>query len=576
MAKLIPYGICNFKKLILENYYYVDKTHYIEKLERLQTPIFLRPRRFGKSLFTETLRWYYDLKAADRFEEIFGNLYVGKNPTPHRNSYYFLSLDFSGMSTYSEEEPDFVRKQFNSKIMTRLEGFLNYYKEELALDEAFITKFRENYIDIAHTALETVVELVDRANGRVYLAIDEYDSFTNAMAVNYIHAPEEQNEYLNITRKGGFFRSFFEAIKDSTRTALDRVYITGILPITISDMNSGFNIARWITHEEEFSEMLGITDSELDILLAEIYRDYPSITMPVEKVKKSLKEYYNGYRFTEEGELVYNPMMTLYYLDSITRKNRPPTIMADQNIKVQYNQMSYIFGKNRSSRDEVLEEISEKKALRFSVQPGRMFDLNDYKSGSYINECLYYLGLLTYSERPYTFVVPNLVTYEMILTYFERIKKFEIEKSSFEIHVIDYLESGNLETFIQAFFEEIIRKFPGDFFKDVNESFYRGLLFHSLSVVMPRHMYEILPEYNLTNGTVDLMVRSLNHHLVAVPLAELIEIKRVPKSATDAELSAQFEKAKEQALKYKTGEFKEFRTSAICFRGNRDYLMEQV
>lgn len=494
MARLIPYGICNFKKVMVENFYYVDKTRYIEKLEKFQAPVFLRPRRFGKSLFTETLRWYYDIKAAGNFNEIFGTLYVGKNPTPLKNSYFFLSLDFSAMSVYSEEDPDFVRKQFNNKIISRLEAFLDYYKELLNIDATFIRQFRDDYKEFAHSGLKAAVEIVAKVGGKVYLVIDEYDSFTNAMAINYIHAPEEQNEYLNITRKGGFFRSFFEAVKDSTRTALDRVYITGILPITISDMNSGFNIARWITHENEFSDMLGITESELDILLDDVYRDYPSITMPVDQVKHTLKEYYNGYRFVEGGELVYNPMMTLYYLDNISRNNSPPRIMADQNIRVQYDQMSYIFGKNISKRDSVLQEISEKRALRFSVQPGRMFDLNDYKSGTYINECLYYLGLL----------------------------------------------------------------------------------FHTLSMTLSRQMYEVLPEYNLPNGTVDLMVKSLKHPGAPVPLVELIEIKRVPKSATDAEFKAQFEKAKEQAAKYPAGDYKAFRTTAICFRGNRDYLLESL
>ena len=110
--KAVPYTISNFKKLVTENYYYIDKTKHIEALEKMTIPIFLRPRRFGKSLFTETLRYYYDFKYADEFQTLFGDLYIGKNPTPKRSSYYFLSFNFSGMSAYSGEDKYFIKKQF--------------------------------------------------------------------------------------------------------------------------------------------------------------------------------------------------------------------------------------------------------------------------------------------------------------------------------------------------------------------------------------------------------------------------------------------------------------------------------
>jgi hypothetical protein len=574
MQKLMPYGLANFRRVMEESYYYVDKTHYLPLLEKVNTPVFLRPRRFGKSLFTEMLRWYYDIKAAPLFDTLFGKLYAGKNPTPLKNNFYFLGMDLSGMSDYSESDKDFIRKKFNAKIMRCLQDFLQTYASVLEISESFITRFEEKNYDDAGGALEDLVKLVAQKGGKVYLVIDEYDALTNAMAINYIHARDEDNEYLNITRKGGFFRSFFESVKGCMKIGLDRVFITGILPITISDMNSGFNIAEWITHEEEFTNMLGLTEEELSGLLKEIYNNNPGITLPVEEVRSFLRRYYNGYHFSKAAGAVYNPMMVMSCLKTMIKYNSYPRLPADQNIRVQYNQVAYIFGKNDTSRDMIVKEITEKKGYKFNIHIGRQFNMKDYKSGRFIPDCLYYLGLLTHGKRYSEFIVPNLVTYEMILSYFEEIMNFSTEGAGYDRMVIEFMETGNMEAFVQNFFEEIIQKFPGDFFKDVNESFYRGLFFHILYSFLPNDLYDVFPEFNLPGGTVDLYINSRKLPEELVELRDLIEIKRVPKSASDAELKAQFKEAEEQVIRYCTGDYKEFRAVALCFRGNKDYKVK--
>jgi hypothetical protein len=574
MKKLIPYGLANFRDIIEENYYYVDKTHYIPLLEQVKTPVFLRPRRFGKSLFTEMLRWYYDIKADPLFDTLFGKLYIGKNPTPLKNSFYFLKMDFSGMSDYSEDDKGFIHRNFNLTVMGYISGFLRNHIDQLEINEGFIEKFESKYKENAGEALKGAVQLVSKKEGKVYLVIDEYDALTNAMSINFIHAKDKENEYLNITRKGGFFRSFFEAIKGCMSVGLDRVFITGILPITISDMNSGFNIAKWITHEEEFINMLGLTEEELHSLLEKIYRDNPTITLPIEEVKGFLKRYYNGYHFSKDAEPVYNPMMALACLETIIKYNRFPRLPADQNIRVQYNQVAYIFGKNDTSRDLIIKDITEKKAYKFNINIGRQFNMKDYKSGRFIPDCLYYLGLLTHGKQYSEFVVPNLVTYEMILSYFEEIMDFSTEGAGYDRMVIEFIETGNLEAFVKSFFEEIIQKFPADFFKDVNESFYRGLFFHILYSFMPNDLYDVFPEFNLPGGTVDIYINSRKLPEELVVLKDLIEIKRVPKSAADAELTAKFNEAENQVLRYRTGDYKDFRAVALCFRGNKDYKLK--
>ncbi|MBU0764781.1 MAG: AAA family ATPase, partial [Bacteroidetes bacterium] len=255
--RLIPYGNANFEEIASKNYYFVDKTKYIAELEKYKCPVFLRPRRFGKSVFTEMLRWYYDIKAKDRFDELFGKFYIGKNPTPDHNSYLFMSFDFSGMGTWCDGDKNFVKKQFDANVLTKLDYFLRYYRDILEIDNRFISDFNKSFYDNATDGLKKVLSLASSKSIKTFVVIDEYDSLTNALAVYYRYASEEENEYLNVLKKGGFFRSFFEALKEGLKLTLEKVYITGILPITIADMNSEFNVAQWITFKPELVNMLG-------------------------------------------------------------------------------------------------------------------------------------------------------------------------------------------------------------------------------------------------------------------------------------------------------------------------------
>ncbi len=572
--KKIPYTISNFKKLITENYYYVDKTRYIEELEKESIPVFLRPRRFGKSLFTQMLKYYYDLSFSDEFQEIFGNLYIGKNPTPKHNTYYFLALNFSGMSTWMEGDRRFIKKQFDGDIMIELEGFLFNYKKELSIDNDFLKIFSERYKNNAAGGLSKIVRMVSDANGKIFMVIDEYDSLTNAMAIHYRHAPETDNEYLNILKKGGFFRGFFETIKKGTDTSIDNVYITGILPITISDMNSGFNIATWLTFENKFANMLGFTPQEVKNLLDEIYTDY-NITPPKTETYNILKQYYDGYKFTSNSnEYLFNTTMVLYFLRILIDENKYPDFMTDKNTKIDYRQIAFIFGNNKESRDYTINKITEDKKLRYASKLDVSFEMDDYKEGNYIPEGLFYSGILTHGEYKNELKIPNLITYEMTLSYFNKIQKFKITGFLLTRIIEQYEDTGDVENLIESFFEKAIQKFPGDFFKNANESFYHGLLFYILWNTFTKDTYEVLPEYNLPTGTVDVILRSFPKARVRQKLNDIFEIKQVPKSAKESEFNAQFEKVKIQAKKHLTGDYKNWRAVAVCFRGNKDYKIK--
>jgi len=571
----MPYAISNFEEITNGEYYYIDKTKYIENLERTKFPVFLRPRRFGKSLFTEMLRWYYDIKAKDKFEKIFGNTYIGKNPSGKQNSFFFLSLDFSGMSDLAEQSTSYIKQCFDNKVIERLTNFLYDYQDILKLEDDFIRNFKLEYKNGSSTGLNALINLVHRNDGKLYITIDEYDSLTNALAAFYKNTDSKDNEYLKILQKGGFFRSFFEILKDNTKSGIEQIYITGILPITLCDMNSGFNIASWISLEENFSTMLGITEQEFINLLDQIYSDY-SISLPKDEVAEKVKTTYNGYRFTENGESVYNPMMTCYYLNSIIKYNLFPNYLLDNNLRTDYGQIDLLFGNNISHRDKTLISLADKKQIEIDGPLNISFDMRDYKDGKYIVEGLYYFGIITHSEEPGIMQIPNLVTYSMAISYFENINNVTPNSLDLTAIVGDYKRRGNFNSLIQNFFELIIQKFPGDFFADVNESFYRGLLYHILDLSFTRNLYEVYPEFTLPNGQVDIYLHTYQNARVPLVINDLIEVKRVAKSASDAAFKNKFEEGVKQMKKYKTKEFKHFRGIVVCFRGNKDFLVEQI
>lgn len=571
MPKKIPYTLTNFKDIVTEGYYYVDKTMYLPELEKYKHPVFLRPRRFGKSLFTEMLRYYYDIKYKESFDKIFGNLWIGKNPTPNRNKYFFLRLRFSGMGAWSENEPNFVERQFNDYIRTAVYDFFTYYSKELDISHNEIQTIDNKSLG-ASSLLSHIASLVKRAKGKIYVAIDEYDSLTNAMAIYYKDDRDEANPYLNILTKGGFFRAFFEVLKDESNSVIERVYLTGILPITIADMNSGYNIAEWLTFNKSLANMHGITEKEFDNLLNEIFNDY-QLNISKQEVKNIITRYYNNYKFTTESKTEYNPSMTMYALQSVVNTGQLPQKLLDSNIRIDYNQISYIFGNNQKQRDEIVQDITENKQMFFNSDLAVSFDMNAYRDGKYITEGLFYSGILTQTNDSFTLKIPNIVTYDMTISYFERIKNFSSTSYEKGKWLKLYIQKGDAKTMIAQYFENVIKNFPGQFFANTNKSFYHGLLFHLLFSSLPKNLYEILPEYNMPQGRADIMCRSLPKVNVHTPIKDIFEIKQVAKSTSDSEFIKKFIEAKNQLSKYLE---KEWRGVAVCFRGNKDYLVEYI
>ena len=243
--KKLPYGISNYQDLIEDNYYYVDKTKYIEKLENLAEKriMFLRPRKFGKTLFTSTLENYYDLKKADKFEKLYGETYIGKNPTKLKNSYHILKFNFSGIDTTNEET---TMKGFKEKVSIAIGGFINKY----GLD------FYVNPDLTAEGLLSSLIEAfkIQKTEDKIYVIIDEYDHFANELL------GFNTNQFKNLVSKNGKVRKWYEILKEGTESVIDRIFITGVAPITLDSLTSGFNIGLDITQDRDFNAMIGFTE----------------------------------------------------------------------------------------------------------------------------------------------------------------------------------------------------------------------------------------------------------------------------------------------------------------------------
>ncbi|HOJ12836.1 MAG TPA: AAA family ATPase, partial [Clostridiales bacterium] len=245
--KRLPYGISNYKMLVEENLFYVDKTMYIEKLESLHSYyiFFLRPRRFGKSLFVSLLQHYYDINEKDNFETLFKDTYIGQNPTKERNSYYVLNFDFTGVTTDTKEQLE--------------ESFINITKNAF---ELFQNRYNIHF-DYLHTGSAANIfedfftKITTRIEKPIYVIVDEYDHFANELLSFQFDFFRES------ISNTGFVRKWYEVLKKQTKTIVKRIFATGVSPITLDSLTSGFNIADNITREEAFNEMMGFTEDEV-------------------------------------------------------------------------------------------------------------------------------------------------------------------------------------------------------------------------------------------------------------------------------------------------------------------------
>ena len=387
----IPYGVSDFKRLRREGFYFVDKSAYIRTLELCGSFLFfVRPRRFGKSLFLSMLRCYYDLAEKDSFDALFGDLDIGKDPTENRNRYQVLTLDFSQVNKGPGKT---LEERFASYIGGCLDGFVRTYAG--MYDGSFVDSVLA--ADSAGKFNKLVLE-ARRLGYHLYLMLDEYDNFTNAML-----RAEGNADYRSITHGQGFYREWFKSFKGN----FDRIFMTGVSPVTMDDLTSGFNIALNISQSPLCNSMVGFSEAEV----LKLYTDFKGTGMftdgdPAEIVR-AIKPWYDGYCFARKKrgeESVFNSDMSLYYLNSLAQTGDPPEDWVDRNIATDYDKLETIADIQRRIDPEraenvmtPIEALAAEGEICFPLKES--FDADAIREPDNFLSLFYYYGIITMKER---------------------------------------------------------------------------------------------------------------------------------------------------------------------------------
>ena len=375
-TKEIPYGLSDYARLALENYYYVDKTHFIPLIEKAASFFFLiRPRRFGKSLTLSMLESYYDINNANRFEELFGERWIYQHPTALRAKFLILRFNFSAVSSNIDRMLD----SFEEHCKDRFIDFADRY------EHLFAPGFRQELMEreTAASGLSYINTKASFLKLNLYLIIDEYDNFTNTILSTY-----GTEAYQKATHGEGFFRFFFNVIKAATtgsEQALKRMFITGVSPITLDDVTSGFNIGSNFTTDPQFNGIVGFSETELRTMLT-YYKEEGTLKAEVEDLITMMKPWYDNYCFAEEtlDESMFNSDMVLYFLSTFLRLGTPPKEMIDRNIRTDYNKIRHLIridrelGANFSIIREIVENGRTTANINSSFPADRMVDTNNF------------------------------------------------------------------------------------------------------------------------------------------------------------------------------------------------------
>lgn len=382
-VKLVPYGVADFATVIEQNLYYVDKTMFIPELEKQPRNLFfIRPRRFGKSIFLSMLYSYYDCTQSHKFQSLFGNLWIGQHPTPLQGKYQVLFLDFSQITGNIDK----LETKFNSYLSINLDAFVRQYSEYYQAEMEEI---------LAQEDFEEKMELIFKAakahQYHLYLIIDEYDNFTNV-----ILNERGENVYHAITHADGFYRDVFKKFKGN----FERIFMMGVSPVTLDDVTSGFNIGWNISIKPEFDEMLGFSTTDVMEMFT-YYKEHGSIPVDsdIDAIVNDMKPWYDNYCFAEEAlkkkTRMFNCDMVLYYLRNYMDNGCSPRQMIDPNTRTDYSKMKKLlqFDKLDGERKGIIRKIAEEEQI--VTQLYESFSAYQIPKAEIFPSLLFYYGMLT-------------------------------------------------------------------------------------------------------------------------------------------------------------------------------------
>ncbi len=561
-VKGIPYGVARFEEVREKNRYYVDKTMYLPLLEDTGDYLFLiRPRRFGKSVFVSMMRAYYDIAQADRFDTLFGGLWIGQHPTPQKNAYQVIYFDFSLVGTGR----DGLEASFDFYCGTVMDSFIRRYGTYY--DEAFCHKVLST-ADAANK-MKLVNEEAHRKGYPLYLIIDEYDNFTNV-----ILSEGGKDVFRNLTHASGFYREYFKLFK----AMFSRVFLIGVSPVTLDDLSSGYNIDWNISQDPRFNDMLGFSESDVRTMFR-YFQDNGRLRQDadIEAMLEEMRPWYNNYCFAKQclnDDRIYNCDMVLYYLRNQVLYGCAPDEMVDKNIRTDYRKLKMLAdidrGNQRENRMGVIEEIASTGSvlmdLKTSFPAEYVTDDNNFRS------LLYYYGLLTMHRtvgRRIEMVIPNNCVKEQYWSFMRDCyrRSVAMDLSSLQDEMDAMAFSGE--------WEPLVRRIAAAYRENssVRDSI-RGE--HNLQGFFKAYLalnslYLVEPETELNYGYGDFLLLPDKVRYPEVAHSYIMELKYVTPTATDVEVGAKSREADGQLEKYSADKV----VTRLC-AGTRLHLLKVV
>ena len=542
--RLLPYGMSDFATIRKENRYYVDKTMFIPKLEEFKYQMFLRPRRFGKSLMLNMLAAYYDVAMKDSFDELFGGLYIGDNPTEERNKYLILKFNFSGI------DPDETKVQdsFNTNVLDTLVSFAKKYKD--LLPEGTASKIaNETKSNDAFTKLTNIIQL---AGLQIYAIIDEYDNFANTMLA------DSESNYMNLTHGDGFFRLFFNNLKAATTendAAVSRIMISGVTPLTLSDVTSGYNIGMNISADSQFNSLAGFTETEFRQML-EYYRDATGVFHhTVDELIEITKPWYDHNCFSEDSiadDRMYNSDMGLFFIREYIKKNgKIPENMVDSNISSDYNKMTKLirFEQQFGEKTSLIQRINNDGYIYGTIKPE--FALNDLDRYENLVSLMFYMGLLSVGDHQAgrtKLIIPNSTVRQQYFRYMQRNYDTFVSWKTDDNIMSDLGYSlawkGEHEKFFRYIASCMKDATKNNDFNKYGEAFVKGFFLCQFGVNL--NYFTPFTEQELDHGYSDLYLKPR----IGTPHGYIIELKYCKHSSTPAEIKALLDQARVQLPNY--------------------------
>ena len=555
--KRIPYGMQNWEDVRLSNYYYVDKTRFIPEIEAANHYFFfIRPRRFGKSLLMNMLRQYYDVRKAELFDRLFGDLWIGQHPTESHNQYLVLYLNFSmiggGLDKYEES--------MNFYCMQEMQSFCRVYKD--LLPDGTLEGLNQKMS--AREMLSHLSIMAREAGQQIYLFIDEYDHFTNDILAD----PATELAYKSQTHGTGALRQFFNVVKGSSDSAIKRAFITGVSPVTMDDLTSGFNIGTNYTTQPEFNAMVGFTEEEVREMI-DYYRQNYTFQHSTDELIDIMKPWYDNYCFAKDcvdESPLYNSDMVLYFIDNyIRRKGRVPENMLDANIRTDYNKLRMLIRKDRgfehdaSTIQHIVETGSITAELKDHFPSERITDPDNFVS------LLYYFGMLTIAGRyrdEILFRIPNQVVREQIYGYLTQTYRDN------DLSVDDYQRGklmGNMayDGDWRPYFEFIadtLHRYSSNRDKQKGEFYVHGF---TLAMTCLQNFYLPISEQDagvkslkgqeVSGGYADIYMQPRLDNYPDLEHSYLLVLKYLPSSSTDSEVETACQNAIAQLTRYAQG-----------------------